>query len=587
MQTRSPIVSVLGHVDHGKSSILDMIRGTNIVAAEAGAITQAIGASILPMDVIKKKCGKLLEASKQEFKIPGLLFVDTPGHAAFTTLRKRGGALADIAILVVDINEGFKPQTFEAVEILKATKTPFIIAANKLDLIAGYQTKDPSLLLNISKQSPNTQAAIDARLYELVGQLHDKFSIVSDRFDRVGNFTQQIAIIPCSAKENMGLRELLMIISGLAQKFLENNLNIDVSGPAKGTILEVKEEKGLGKTIDVIIYDGSIKVNDMIVIGSMTRPIVTKVRALLQPDAMAEMRDKKSKFRSVKQVSAAIGVKISAPELGDVIAGMPLRVAENKEDVELIKEKLLNEIEEVTIETDRVGIIIKADTVGSLEAMINLLKEKEIPIRKATIGNITKKDHMDAESNYEKDPLLAVILGFNVTDESNLKNECVKIITSQVIYTLMDDYEKWREEKTLEEQKKKLDTITRPAKIEILPNCIFRQSNPCIAGVEILVGKIKVGTRLMKNGVSITEVKSIQADKESLSLVDKGRQVAFSLPHITAGRQIEEGDIVYSDINEEEFRKLKKLSKFLMKDEINTLKEIAEIRRKHNPVWGI
>ncbi|MBU1201406.1 MAG: translation initiation factor IF-2 [Nanoarchaeota archaeon] len=586
MTTRSPIVSVLGHVDHGKSSILDSIRGTNIVAGEAGAITQAIGASIIPMDVIKKKCGKLLESLKINFNIPGLLFVDTPGHAAFTTLRKRGGSLADIAVLVVDIKEGFKPQTVEAIEILKGYKTPFVIAANKLDLIPGYKKQNLPLLQEINSQSANVQAEIDKKIYELVGQLHDKFGIVSDRFDRVGDFTKQIIIIPCSAKENIGLQELLMMIAGLAQKFLETNLNIDVSGKAKGTILEVKEEKGLGKTIDVIIYDGTLHVNDTIVIGSMDKPISTKIRALFEPDPLAEMRDKKSKFKSVKQVSAAMGVKISAPDLGGVVAGMPLRACDPSE-VETVKYNLMTEITAVTIETDIMGLIIKADTIGSLEAMINILKGKKIPIRKATIGNINKKDYAEAESNYENNPLLSVILGFNVVDESGSDNKNVKVLTNQVIYRLVDDFEKWQEEKRKDEEEKKLDKVIRPCKVEILQSCIFRQSNPCILGVEVLIGVLRVGTPLMKNGIYLSEVKSIQSEKENFQVVEKGKQVAVSLPHVTAGRQVFENDFLYSDISEEDFRKLKKLSTFLAKDEISLLKEIAEMHRKHNPVWGV
>jgi translation initiation factor 5B len=586
MTTRSPIVSVLGHVDHGKSSILDSIRGSSIVSGEAGAITQAIGASIIPLELVKKKCGKLLESLKMNFTIPGLLFIDTPGHAAFTTLRKRGGSLADIAILVVDINEGFKPQTIEAIEVLKGYKTPFVIAANKLDLIPGYQKHYDVVLQDIKAQAPNVQGEIDKKLYELVGQLHDRFSLVAERFDRVSSYTEQVAIIPCSAKEGIGLQELLMVITGLAQKFLEKSLKVDVSGKAKGTILEVKEEKGLGKTVDVIIYDGTLSVNDTIVIGSLDKPIATRVRALLEPDPLAEMRDKKTKFRSVKSVSAATGVKIAAPELEGVVAGMPVRAAEPQE-VEKVKESLKSEVEEVIIETDETGIIIKADTIGSLEAMIKILKEKNIPIRKASIGNINKKDYAEAESNYEKNPLLAVILGFNVADDSNLCHDYVKVLTNEVIYRLAQDFEQWQEEAKKSEEAKKLDNLVRPAKMEILQNCIFRQSNPCILGVEVIIGKIKTGTPVMKKGRYLAEIKSMQTEGENVQSADKGKQVAISLPHITAGRQVNEHDIIYSDIPEEDFRQIKKLTSFLTKDEITVLKEIAETHRKENPVWGV
>ncbi|MBC8494834.1 translation initiation factor IF-2 [archaeon] len=586
MVTRSPIVSVLGHVDHGKSSILDAIRGSNIVAGEAGAITQAIGASIIPLDMVKKKCGVLLESLKMDFTIPGLLFIDTPGHAAFTTLRKRGGNLADIAILVVDINEGFKPQTIEAIEILKGYKTPFVIAANKIDVIGGYKKTTDFVLQDIKAQAPNVQTDVDKKIYQLVGSLHDQFGLVSDRFDRVSSYTEQVAIIPCSAKEKIGLQELLMVITGLAQKFLEQNLNIDVAGKAKGTILEVKEEKGLGTTVDVIVYDGMLSVNDTIVIGSLDKPIVTKIRALLEPDPLAEMRDKKSKFKSVRQVCAATGVKISAPELDKVVAGMPLRSCK-PEEVESVKENLMSEVEEVLIETDGFGIIIKADTIGSLEAMIKILKDKSIPIRKASIGNITKKDYSEAESNHEKNPLLSVILGFSVEDEVKLQGGVVKVLTDQVIYKLIDNFEEWQAQARTAEKAKHLDKLVRPCKIEILQNCIFRQSNPCIAGVEILIGKLKMGTPLMKNCIFLANVKSMQSDKENLKVAEKGKQLALSLPNVTAGRQIMEGDFIYSDIPEEDFRKLKKLTDFLTKDEVHVMKEIAEMRRKHNPVWGV
>ncbi|MBC8500517.1 MAG: translation initiation factor IF-2 [Nanoarchaeota archaeon] len=586
MATRSPIVSVLGHVDHGKSSILDAIRGTNIVSGEAGAITQAIGASIIPLEVVKKKCGKLLETLKMDFTIPGLLFIDTPGHAAFTTLRKRGGSLADIAILVVDINEGFKPQTIEAIEVLKSYKTPFIIAANKLDLIPGYNKVYGTVLQDIKAQNPNVQSEVDKRLYELVGQLHDRFSLVSERFDRVSNYTEQIAIIPCSAKERIGLQELLMVITGLAQKFLEESLKVDVSGRAKGTILEVKEEKGLGKTIDLIIYDGTLSVNDTIVIGSLDEPIVTKVRALLEPDSLAEMRDKKTKFRSVKNVSAATGVKIAAPELEGAVAGMPVRAC-SPEEVEQVKESLMSEVEEVLIETDSSGIIIKTDTIGSLEAVIKILKDKNVPIRKASIGNITKKDYAEAESNYEKDLLLAVILGFNVIDEAIASSKVVKVLVNDVIYKLVDDFEQWQEETRKSEEAKRLDALVRPCKLEVLQNCIFRQSNPCIVGVEVIVGTAKIGMPLMKPDRKLSEIKSIQSEGENLQKAEKGKQVAISIPKVMAGRHINEGDILYSDIPEDDFRKIKKFTNFLTKDEINVLKKIAEIKRKDNLVWGV
>lgn len=586
---RSPIVSVLGHVDHGKSSILDAIRESNIVDKEAGAITQAIGASIVPLEVIKKKCGLLVDQVKLQFNIPGLLFIDTPGHAAFTSLRKRGGALADIAILVVDMNEGFKPQTIEAIDILRTSKTPFVIAANKLDLVPGYENKDSCLSVDLKQQAPGTLEMLDERLYKIIGQLYDRFQMNAERFDRVDDYTKQVAIVPCSAKTRIGLAELLMVLTGLAQRFLEQGLMVDMGGIAKGTILEVKDVEGLGKAVDVIVYDGALNVNDTIVIGGVLEPIVTKVRALLQPAPLQEMRDKKSKFINIKKAIAATGVRISAHGLEEAVAGMPLlSCADDKESIDEAKEKVQSEVEEVLLDTGTKGIIIKADSLGSLEAVVKLFGEKGLKIRKASLGAISKKDVSDAESNYEDDPLLSVIIGFNVSLGKGVEPpRKVKVITGDIIYKLLDDYTLWTEEKKKALEAEQLEDLVRPCKLEILATCIFRQNNPAIVGVHVLVGVVKAGTPLMKAGRTLTTVKSIQSEGENVHRVEQGKEVAVSLPDVTCGRQIDGNDILYSAIPEEDFRKLKKLKKYLTEMEIQVMKDIAEIMRKDNPVWGI
>jgi translation initiation factor 5B len=587
MATRSPIISVLGHVDHGKSSILDSIRGSNIVKSEAGAITQAIGASIMPISVIKERCGKLIDQLKMTITIPGILFIDTPGHAAFTSLRKRGGNLADIAIVVVDINEGFKPQTMEAIEILRNYKTPFVIVANKIDLVSGFKKTDSSLFMNnFAKQTPEIQQVLENKIYEIVGVMYEKFSIGCERFDRVENYTKQVAIIPCSAKENIGLNELLMVLTGLSQKFLEQNLNLNVEGPAKGIILEVKEDKGLGRSIDVILYDGTLKAGETILVGTLDEPLSAKIRGLFMPEPLNDMRDKKSKFQSVKEVVAATGVKISSPDFNeDVIAGMPITGIEGQDKEKLIEE-IKGQINEVAFDTDKQGIIVKADTLGSLEAIIKLMKESDISIRKASIGNISKKDISDAESNIEADPLNAVIVGFNVKSEPS--TDKVKIIVKDVIYSLLEEIQDWRTAKKDALEAKELDGITRPAKIEILKNCIFRQNNPCIAGIEVIEGVLRSGTPIIgKDGSKLDELKAMQSENKNITTVEKGRQVAASFPNITAGRHLKEGEVYYSDLTEDEFKKLKELSKHLTKAEVELLKEIVKIKRKQNPLWGV
>ena len=586
---RSPICVFEGHVDHGKSSLLDRIRGSTIVESEAGKITQEIRAYLVPIDSIKKLCGPILCSINASFSLPGLLFIDTPGHAAFMNIRRRGGSLADFAVVVVDINEGFMPQTEEAIEILRANKTPFVVAANKIDIIPGWQANQDSLLIkDISLQGKETQALLDQRIYKLVEKLY-AVGFTSERFDRVESYTTQIAIVPVSARTEEGIPELLSLIIGLAQRYLQSGLHYNIEGSAKGSVLEVKEEPGVGSVIDAIIYDGSLKKTDIIVIGGLGKPVVAKVRGLLEK-TVPHRKDRKYDFVQIDEAFAAASVSIIASETEGVLSGMPL-LSCAEADVEKAKLQVQEEVDDVVIETESSGIIIKAGNLGVLEAITSLFKEKGIKIRKASIGAITKSDIMEAESNIEKNPLDAVIVGFeaspNTEAKEQLKNSQVKLIMSNIIYTLLDDFEKWRAARSSEIESSLLDSLASPCKIQVMPNFIFRNSNPAIVGVDILGGTLKVGMPFMKEGKNITYVKGIQEDKESMSSAGRGKQVAVSLEGVTVGRQINPGDILFSYIIESEFVKLKKSKAYLKKDEIEVLKEISAIMRKENPLWGI
>ena len=570
---RQPICVLLAHVDHGKTSILDSIRETSVAAKEAGGITQNITAHSIELKKIQQTCGDLLK--NINLTIPGILFIDSPGHEAFTTLRKRGGNIADIAILVIDMNEGAKPQTLEAIEILKNSKTPFVVAANKIDRVGGFNSNKKPILQNIQDQQDYVLQDIETKLYKIVQTLHEH-GLQSERFDRLQDYTKQVAIIPCSAKTKEGLPELLMVISGLAQKYLEQNLEADLEKPAKGTILEVTEEKGIGKTLDLVIYDGKIKQNDTILIGTLNAPIKTKVKCLFKYE--------KSKLKEEKEVHASAGIKIAAPNIDDVIPGMPLRVSNEKNEAGIIEE-LQQEIDEVTIDTDNEGIVAKADTLGSLEALISLLKAKNIKIKKAAIGNISKNDIAEASSN--ENPLNKIVVGFNIKVLEESKD--VKIITNEVVYKIIDDIIEYTEKASKSLEEKEFKDLVKPFKLKIMPGCIFRQLNPAIVGVEVLIGTARSNTPLMNaEGKKLTELKEIQDNKETVQEAKQGKEIAVSLPNVTCGRQVKENDILYSDIPQGDFKKLKKLmKKYLNESEVQLLKEIAEIKRNENPTWGM
>lgn len=579
---RQPIVTMVGHVDHGKTSILDRIRGSATAAREAGGITQAIGASIIPAESLRKVCGDLLAKLKIQLTLPGLLFIDTPGHAAFTNLRKRGGNLADIAILVVDLNDGVMPQTKESIEILKSYKTPFVVAANKLDLVPGWK-RLPSLFQGMKEQDYKTLGIFEEKLYSVVGGINE-FGLNADRFDRVSDYTKQVAIVPVSAATGEGIPELLAVLTGLAQRFLEQKLRTS-EGPAKGTILEVKEQKGLGTVLDTIVFDGELKAGDTIVVGGLDEPIVTRVKAMFEPTALKEMRERQTAFKSTKSVRASVGVRIVAPGVETAVAGMPVLAVGEGMSEDDAKREVQASVGEVTRATSEDGIVVKADSLGSLEALLVLLQEHEIPVMKASIGPITKKDIADAEAAGEENPMHGVVLGFNVP---HAESENVKVFTSQVVYTLIDDYEEFVARQKESIRKAEMAALVSPVKIMLLPGYTFRQSNPAVMGVEVVSGTLKTHTPLMnQNGETLTQVKGLQLEQKNIEQAGKNARCAVSMPGVVVGRQVKEGDVLYSAIPEDDFRKYKELKEHLSADEREILKEVAQIMRERNPVWGV
>ena len=386
MSIRQPIVSVLGHVDHGKTMLLDCIRGTSVTAREAGLITQHIGATEVPIDHIYKVCSAVLGGKR--FDTPGLLFIDTPGHHSFITLRARGGSLADLAVLVIDVTEGLKPQTIESIRILRQYKTPFVIAMNKLDTISGWNSEsDRPFVLAERSQAPHAIEGFNERLYGIIGDLAAE-GVSADRYDRIDDFTRTVALVPVSAKTGEGIADLLLVLIGLAQRFLEEQLRQE-DGPGRGTILEIKEERGLGQTLDIILYSGTLRRGDTVALGTRGEPLLTRVKAILKPKPLDEIRDPRDRFDSVKELQAAAGVKLSCQSVEGAIAGGAIRVVEGRDD-EILAD--MEEESKVSIEIEDEGVTIKADAIGSLEALAYEAKNAGIPIRRYGVGEITRRD---------------------------------------------------------------------------------------------------------------------------------------------------------------------------------------------------
>jgi len=588
---RQPVVVVLGHVDSGKTLLLDKIRGTAVQAREAGGMTQHIGASFFPMDTLKHICGSLLVKVKREVEVPGLLVIDTPGHEIFANLRARGGSAADVSILVIDALRGFENQTYESMEILQSRKVPFVIALNKIDLIPGWRAGPSSYLADSLKvQEKSVIDKLDESIYGVVGTL-SKLGFNSEAFYRVKDFTHEVAIVPISAKTGEGIPELLTVLIGLTQQYLKSKLAIK-SELARGIALEVKEEVGLGHTVDLILFDGEIRVGDLIILCKRDGAIISKVKAILMPKPLDEMRDPRDRFTPVDKVLAAAGVKIVASDLEGVLAGSPILELKEAASAEEMKRKVESEVSSVFISTDKLGLIVKSDTLGSLEAIVDMLKRREVLIRIADIGPVTRRDVVEATTVKSVDPYHGVIIAFGVKllpdAEEEALSKRIKIFTDPVVYNLIQNYSDWATSEREAVEQKEFGAITPPCKILVLKGLVFRRSNPAVFGVEVLSGRLTQKATMMNiQGKTLGTIQQIQDKGESISEAPTNSQVAISIEGPTFGRNINEEDILYTLPNGEEVKLL--LSKFkdrLTVEEIETLNEIIEVKRKVTPLWA-
>jgi translation initiation factor 5B len=492
---------------------------------------------------------------------------------------------------VIDVTKGVEPQTVESINILKSRKTPFVIAANKIDAVPGWKVKlDASFTTSITSQLPEVQTDLDNRVYTIIGTL-SRLGFRSERFDRISEFKQNLAIIPVSAKSGEGIPELLAILTGLTQSYLSEELQV-TSGPARGTVLEVKDEPGLGTTINAIIYDGSLKVHDTIAIGGREQPIITEVRAILVPKPLDEIRDPRDRFSSVKRVAAASGVKIAAPRLETALAGAPLYAVPKGKNTKEYARLIEEEVERLRIKTEKNGVVLKTDTLGSLEAVTESLSRHGVQIRLADIGDVSTRDVKEVEAVGQEDRLLAAVLAFNVKILPDAEEEAsragIPIFKSDIIYHMLEDYLRWSEEQRTAGVKAELESLVWPCKVKVMTGFIFRRSNPAIVGLEILAGRIKATTPLISQpGKKLGAVQRIQDQGKDIGEATAGMQVAVSIEDGVVGRNIDEGDILYADVPERDLKTF--LSKYpgeLNEKDRDTFNELIQIKRHENPVWG-
>lgn len=570
----------MGHIDSGKTTFLDKIKGTSIVDKEAGRITQHIGATEITIETIQKFSGHLAKKYNFELSIPGLLFIDTPGHNAFDNLRERGGSLADLVVLVMDINKGLQVQDIETLNILKMYKVPFVVVANKVDLIQGWYQEGKDIASNLSTQSKHTEEKLDELIYRIVGQLYDK-GFQAERFDRINDFTKQVAIIPASCSNGWGLAESILFLAVLSQKFLGKKITLDDCDFMQAAVLEVGDLKGMGSTADVIVYQGSLKNKDEIVFPTRGGLQTTKIKTILKPNFMTAV-DKKGSFESVSEIHAAAGIKLVAPGIESCLPGAVIVSSQDKVAIEHLKTKSY-----ACFAKESIGAFVKADTLGSLEALHKLLDNAGICVASSDIGEFTNKDLTEIKILHEKDKIQGVLFLFNVKINQEFEEEIIKnkipIFKNNIIYKLIEDYQDWATKEKKKEQDKLLKEIIYPCKFKVLPNFIFRSCKPAVVGVRILQGRLVTESKVSLNGNVIGTVEGIQTEGKAVDIAQKDMEVAVSINDATYLKDFKEGDVLDVSLNLDMISKLEALEGELSPEEHEIIEnQKTEIYKKQN-----
>ena len=508
---RSPICCILGHVDTGKTKLLDKIRQTNVQEGEAGGITQQIGATYFPVDALQQKIAVVNQDGKFDFKVPGLLVIDTPGHESFSNLRSRGSSLCNIAILVVDIMHGLEPQTLESMKLLRDRKTPFIVALNKIDRLYGWKKIDNNGFQDsLALQNKNVQNEFKDRL-DKTKLLFSEQGFNTELFYENKNMARNVSLVPTSAHTGEGIPDMLKLLVSLSQERMTSSLMY--LSEVECTVLEVKVIEGLGTTIDVVLSNGILREGDRIVLCGLNGAITTNIRALLTPAPLKELR-LKSQYVHNKEVKASLGVKIAANELEGAIAGSRLLVVGPEDNEEDLEEDVMADLQQLLskVSKDNRGVSVQASTLGSLEALLEFLRVSKIPVANISIGPVYKRDVMMAGTMLEKAKQYAVMLCFDVkVDKEALayaEQEGIKIFQADIIYHLFDDFTAHM--KQIQEQKKEESKKDAVFPCILTPLSVFNKKDPIVVGVDVAEGVLKILTPIaaVKHN-SVTGVKEI------------------------------------------------------------------------------
>ncbi|CAI4229082.1 unnamed protein product [Auanema sp. JU1783] len=557
---RAPVICVLGHVDTGKTKMLDTIRRTHVQEGEAGGITQQIGATRVPDEAIKERCRLISDFNADAMKLPGFLIIDTPGHESFSNLRSRGSSLCDFAILVVDLMHGLEAQTLESLKMLLKRETPFVIALNKIDRLYGYESNPrKDVYQHLKSQTHNTQMEFKDKCNQVIAQFAEQGLNVCLGTENLKD-PDYIKMVPTSAMTGDGIGNLMSFIVNKCQT--EHAVKLSFCEELDASVMEVKVISGLGTTADVILVNGYLRAGDILVLTGLDGAIITQVRDLLMPEPLKELRVK-NEYERYKEVKGAQGIKLLARGLEKAVAGLPIFVAHNEDEVDFLKEKAELQLSKAltSIKKKSEGVYVMASTLGSLEALLEFLRTQKIPYSNVNIGPVHRKDVQKAAAMKEHNSEYACILAFDVKVERDAQifadHEGVKIFQADIIYHLEDSFLKYKEDLRLAARKENEHKAIYPCKLKILPQHIFNARNPIVCGVNVEAGLLKRGTPICvpsKDRIYIGTVSSIQRNHEEVPTAKKGDEICIKIDNTTGeapklyGRHFNHEDILVSMI---------------------------------------
>lgn len=564
---KAPVITFMGHVDAGKTSLQDSISksGFSGSTGEHGGITQNIGTRFISKDRITQLAGKIKGKFALDSRLPGILSIDTPGHEAFANMRTQGSNQCDLAVLVIDILDGVKPQTIESVNILKENKIPFVIALTKIDKVDGWvNSKKKSLRLALKKNS-NVKNLLMSYIEDI------KYDLSKEGIDAKFYFnnkdpSSKYSIVPLSCKTKEGIPDLLCMISYLTFNWMAKKVTF--TDRPKASIVKSYKDKKMGWVIEVILSNGYLRKGDEYYLCNYTTPTKSKIKAI--------MVNQNGKWVQSNEVMASNYCKIMGTNLEEIITGT-FMYSVNYFGKEKALSKANDNIADIwsQFKYQKGGVII-APSFGELSGCYYQLTKESIPVSKAIIGTLSTSlvDRINILLE-EEDSCHQVIYNFGSNEDEKITKYIkdnkykLQVINDFIVYNIVEKAKEFIENSndTVIEQMILEGKINYPVRCDIVPGCIFNNggSSEIVVGLQVKEGKLTKHSNIYANNhgtlVNLGNVLSLEKDNQAIDEATVGDKIAVKLSNPenkSFGRHFEEKNHILSFMSREIIDNLKK-----------------------------